>query len=562
MKISLIYPPFLEARIHEEEVNVPPLGLYYVGALLKERGYDVEILNWAHLDHIPEAVTRLINKTSPDIIGLSVLQANRWGALEIAKTAKSIAPEITVAFGGIGATFLWKHFLTHFEAVDFCVLGEGEYPFLELVKAIEAGNRKRIKSIKGIAFRSNGRPIKTGQSLPIKNLDSLPIPSKYFDYQHVAFTRGCPAQCTFCGSPRFWGRRVRFHSATYFVKQLTYLYKRGIRFFYFSDDTFLINKGRVIDICREIIEKNITISWFAISRVDLVDEEVLRWMRLAGCTQLSYGVESGSEKIRDFLNKNIRSDDIKKAFQLTTRYGILARAYFIYGSPGETMHTIQETIDLICEIKPLGAIFYILDIFPGTILYDMFLKQSGQTDDIWLQKIEDILYFETDPRLTEEMIFAFGRKLRLAFYEALPGFADAIELTDGKAFRESNADFLSRLAMTFSHGDYSKIDAIPRKDETAARLYIRSLEYAPNDRAYLGLGMLKQRDRAFNESVAVLDKGLMFFPDNDQLKLCKGISLMNLREFKRALSCFESIGNLEVAKPYVNECRKTLSSMT
>lgn len=561
MKILLIYPPFLEARIHEEEVNVPPLGLYYVGALLKEQGYDVEILNWAHLDHVADAVTRVIDKKDPDIIGLSVLQANRWGALEIAKTAKSIAPGITVAFGGIGATFLWKHFLTHFEAVDFCVLGEGEYPFLELVKAIETGNRKRIKSIKGIAFRSNGRPVKTGRSLPIKNLDSLPIPSKYFDYQHVAFTRGCPAQCTFCGSPRFWGRRVRFHSTAYFVKQLMYLYERGIRFFYFSDDTFLINRDRVIDICREIIEKDIKISWFAISRVDLVDEEVLRWMRLAGCTQISYGVESGSEKIRDFLNKNIRSDDIKKAFQLTTRYGILARAYFIYGSPGETMNTIQETTDLIREIKPLGAIFYILDIFPGTILYDMFLKQSGQTDDIWLQKIEDILHFETDPRLTEEMIFAFGRKLRSAFHEALPAFADAIELTDGKAFRESNADFLSRLAMTFSHGDYSKIDAIPRKDETAARLYKKSLGYAPNDRAYLGLGMLKQRGGTFNESVAVLDKGLAFFPDNDQLKLCKGISLMNLGEFTRALSCFESIGNLEIAKPYVNECRKMLSSM-
>ena len=562
MKILLIYPPFLEARIHEEEVNVPPLGLYYVGALLREKGYDVEILNWAHLDNVPDAVARVVDEKRPDIIGLSVLQANRWGALEIAKSAKSMAPEITVVFGGIGATFLWKHFLTHFEAIDFCVLGEGEYPFLELVKAIKTGNRKRIKSIKGIAFRSNGRPIKTGRSLPIKSLDSLPIPSKYFDYQHVAFTRGCPSQCTFCGSPKFWGRRVRFHSATYFVKQLMYLYERGIRFFYFSDDTFLINKERVIDICREIIERDIKISWFAISRVDLVDEEVLRWMRLAGCTQISYGVESGSEKIRDFLNKNIQSEDIKKAFQLTTRYGILARAYFIYGSPGETMDTIQETINLIRDIKPLGAIFYILDIFPGTTLYDMFLTQSGRTDDLWLKKIEDILYFETDPRLTEEMIFTFGRELRSAFHKDLPGFADAIELTDEKAFRESNADFLSRLAMTFSHGDYSKIDAIPRKNETAARLYKRSLEYALNDRAYLGLGMLKQREKAFNESVAVLDEGLTLFPDNDQLKLCKGISLMNLRAFKNALSCFESMENPALAKPYVNECRKMLSSMT
>ena len=558
MKILLIYPPFLEARVHVEEISAPPLGLYYVGALLKEKDYHVEILNWAHMGNASDFMAQILKEKKPDIIGFSILQANRWGALEIAKTAKAINPDVTVVFGGIGATFLWKHFLTHFNAVDFCVLGEGEYPFLKLIRAIEKGNPKNFKSIKGIAFRTQGRPMKTGRPHPIKNLDDLPIPSKFFNYQHVAFTRGCPGNCTFCGSPRFWGRRVRFHSAEYFVKQLEHLYEQGTKFFYFSDDTFLINKTRVLDICKKIIERNLKISWFAISRVDLVDKEVLHWMRLAGCTQISYGVESGSEKIRHFLNKNIQSEQIKKAFLLTTRYGILARAYFIYGSPGENRHTIQETIDLIHEIKPLSAIFYILDIFPGTTLYDMYLKQSGLTDDIWLQKIEDILYFETDPHLTEEMILTFGKKLRTAFHEALPDFTGDIELTEKEAFRELNADFLSRLAMTFSHGDYAKIEHIPNKKETAKNLYGRSLDYAPNDRAYLGLGMIKQQEKAFREAITLLDEGIRLFPLNDQLKLCQGINHMNLGEFKSALSCFEGIRNSKQAKPYIKECRKVL----
>jgi anaerobic magnesium-protoporphyrin IX monomethyl ester cyclase len=323
----------------------------------------------------------------------------------------------------------------------------------------------------------------------------------------------------------------------------------------------LINKGRVIDICQKIIARNLQITWFAISRVDLVSEEVLYWMRMAGCTQISYGVESGSEKIRNFLNKNIQSDQIKKAFDLTTRYGILARAYFIYGSPGENNGSIQETIDLIHEIKPLGAIFYILDIFPGTTLYDMFLKQSGQTDDIWLQKIEDILYFETDPQLTQEMVLAFGKELRAAFHKALPDFANAIELTKEEAFRELNADFLSRLAMTFSHGDYAKIEAIPLKDKTAKHLYRKSLDFAPTDRAYLGLGMIKQREGSFRESITLLDEGLGVFPENDPLKLCKGISHMNLGEFQKALSCFKGIRNSKQAKPYIRECHKALETM-
>ena len=515
-------------------------------------------MNCAHVGNASAAVTRAVREEKPDVIGFSVLQANRWGALEIAKAAKLVHPEITVVFGGIGATFLWKHFLTHFEEVDFCILGEGEYPFLKLIRSIERGNLKALKSTKGIAYRNNGRPMKTGRPQPIKNLDDLPIPSKYFDYQHVAFTRGCPGNCTFCGSPQFWGRRVRFHSAAYFVEQLRYLYERGNRFFYFSDDTFLINKTKAIEICKKLIERNLKISWFAISRVDLVDEEVLYWMRMAGCTQISYGVESGSEKIRHFLNKNIKSEDIKNAFRLTTYYGILARAYFIYGAPGENRDTIQATIDLIQAIHPLSAIFYILDIFPGTALYDMFLKRSGQTDDLWLQKIEDILYFETDPHLTREMIFSFGQELRSAFHRQLSNFAAIIELTDDEAFRELNADFLSRLAMTFSHGDYAKIEAIPAKEKTAERLYRRSLAYAPNHRAYLGLAMMKQREGRFSESTTLLNEGLALFPDNDQMKLCKGINHMNLKEFRKALDCFGEIRESEQTKSYMKECRRLL----
>jgi anaerobic magnesium-protoporphyrin IX monomethyl ester cyclase len=133
-------------------------------------------------------------------------------------------------------------------------------------------------------------------------------------------------------------------------------------FFYFSDDTFTANKRRVIEICRKIIDKKLDITWHAISRVDYVSEEVLYWMRKAGCIQISYGVESGSERIRKFLLKNISSEKIQSAFALTQKFGIMARAYFIYGAPQESRQTIQETIDLINTLKPLSAIFYILDI--------------------------------------------------------------------------------------------------------------------------------------------------------------------------------------------------------
>jgi radical SAM superfamily enzyme YgiQ (UPF0313 family) len=152
------------------------------------------------------------------------------------------------------------------------------------------------------------------------------------------------------------------------VDQLARLSQKGIQFFYFSDDTFTANKRHAIEVCRKIIEKKLDITWNAISRVDHVSEEILYWMRKAGCIQISYGVESGSPKIRKFLLKNISTDKIRSAFASTQKYGIMARAYFIYGAPQESWQTIQKTIDLINVLKPLSVIFYILDIFPGTAL--------------------------------------------------------------------------------------------------------------------------------------------------------------------------------------------------
>lgn len=138
---------------------------------------------------------------------------------------------------------------------------------------------------------------------------------------------------------------------------------------------------------------------------------------------------------------------IHKAFALTRKYGILPRAYFIYGSPGESWDTIQQTVDLINQIKPLSVIFYILDIFPGTALYSELKQKRNITDEIWLKHIEDIMYFETDSRMTSYLILAFGQKLRSSFYENLSRFMETIELIDKKEFYELHADFLSRMGL-------------------------------------------------------------------------------------------------------------------
>ena len=559
MKILLIYPYFLETRVHTaEDVRAVPLGVYYVASVLKENQYDVEILNWYNINTRPHRIREVLTREKPDVIGFSILHANRWGGIEIAKVAKQIDPRVTIVFGGIGATFLWNHLLTHFHEVDYVVIGEGEHTFFNLIKYLESDRSQAIETIRGIALRQDGQVIRSPKTEAIDCLDDLPVPAKYFSYQHLSLTRGCTGKCNFCGSPRFWGNNVRFHSVDYFVDQIERLYRKGSRFFYFSDDTFTVSKKRVIDICKKIIEKELDITWNAVSRVDYVNAEILYWMRKAGCIQISYGVESGSAKIRNFLQKKFTNAKIRNAFALTQSYGIMARAYFIYGCPQESRQTIDETIALMEDIKPLSVIFYILDIFPGTRLYEDFKHRLGVSDDIWLNRAEDIMYFETDPELTREMILDFGQKLRSAFYEKLPGFVEALQLIDKEDLYPLHASFCSRLAMTFDHGDYSRIDAVKHKKGIAEKLYRRSLTYFPDARAYLGLGILCQKRGAYRESGHILTRGLTHHPEDPQLNICMGVCLMNLGEYEQALSHFLGFQDVKEAVHFTAECYKAL----
>lgn len=558
MKVLLIYPYFLDPRIKEEDIRAVPIGLYYIGAQLKNNNYDVEILDWYDVNQNKNLIESILKEKKPDVIGFSIVNANRWGAIDIAKIAKKVIPDTKIVFGGIGATFLWQYLMRNFSVIDYIVLGEGEYSFLKLVECLKSNNTKGISDIKGIVFRANGSFIKTDEPEMIQDIDRLPIPSKYFTFHHITSSRGCPSNCSFCGSPAFWGRKVRFHSPEYFVKQIEYLYEKGVRFFYVSDDTFTIKKERVLDICKRIIESKLNINWFAISKVNFIDEEILYWMRKAGCIQISYGVESGSEKIRKILNKDIKTEDIKKAFYLTKRYGILPRAYFIYGSPGENRKTIQETIDLIKEIKPLSVIFYILDVFPGTALYEDFKRRTKTSDDIWNKRIEDIMYFETDDKLKADEILAFGKTLRDNFYKNLPDFANSIELIDHQELYEEHSEFLSRLGMTFSHGDYSHILEIPNKEKIAKDLFIKSLQYFPNERAYLGLGIINQKKGDYIKSIEILEEGIKYFPLSKHLNMCLGISYMNVRRFEDALRCFLKFQDSEQVLEYIITCYRAI----
>jgi anaerobic magnesium-protoporphyrin IX monomethyl ester cyclase len=562
MKIALVYPYCLEDRIHIDDVHVPPIGLYFIGATLIESGHDVTVFNWGHMRGRESDMQAALQQASPDIIGFSVLQANRWGAIDIARWAKSMFPRVKVVFGGIAATTMWRQFLHHFPEVDAVVVGEGERAFLDLVRFYEdAGGDDAPAGIPGVAHRRDGDFRLTPPRVHETDLDQLPDPSRYFTYNHVLLGRGCPGNCTFCGSPEFWGRRVRFHSPQWFVDQLERLVGRGQRFFYFSDDTFTLKRCLVLEVCKEIRKRRLDIQWAAISRVDRMDEELAKAMRLAGCIQISFGVESGSPRIRRLLGKPFTDAQIKRAFDIVSRMGILTRAYFIYGCPGENEETIGQTLSLMDAIRPLGAIFYILSLFPGTRLYQDVITPSGIKEDaLWLQPIEDVLYHELDQKLSGDQVLAFGKTLRQHFHRHLPRYINALELIDDPELSVHHADFYSRLAMTLDHGDYAAIADIPGKPALAEALYRRSLDYAPNARAYLGLGIQLQKGGGHDAAIRLLSDAVAHFPNHEPLNLCLAISHMNTGRFSKALLCLEKFETSPQALGYMAECHRRLGN--
>ena len=555
-KILLVYPPFLEQRIHEDEIRSLPMGLYYVAAVLKNDGYEVVLLNLNDGKPPIAQIMEMIQQFRPNAVGFSILNANRWGGIDMARRIKALDPGIVTVFGGVGASTLWEHLLTHFPEIDYVVIGEGEYTFRDLVRSLEQGALGDIDRLGGLALRKDGGPTRTPSEPFIADLDELPDPSRYFSYQHLSLTRGCPANCRFCGSPDFWRRKVRWHSPGYFVDQIEGLVARGISFFYFSDDTFTLRKKAAMAVCREILDRGLDIRWAAISRVDTVDEETLGWMRRAGCIQISYGIESASREVRRFLDKHIHLDDVRAAFAATRRCGILPRAYFIYGCPGDTDQTLQEALDLMNDIKPLGAIFYILDLFPGTRLYADYLARSGQTDDIWLAPIEDILYFEADPGMDRETVREHGRLLRDGFHRMLPRFAADIQLLDDPEFYPLHADFLSRLAMTFHKGDYARIPAIPQKRRTAEMLYRRALDYAPDARAFLGLGMLLQERGDFAAAADPLARGVRHHPEDEALQTCTAVNDIHQGAYRQALRRLRRLKETPAIRHWMAQCRR------
>src|SRR5207249_7731501 len=256
------------------------------------------------------------------------------------------------------AAHLAEHVLATHPPVHPLAVGEGEETILQLSRPIRDG--RNLALVAGLVLRTPGGLVRTPARLPVPELDGIPHASAHYEsygvdrmaqFEFLITSRGCPARCTFCSTPEFWGTRLRFRSVDHVLDELRFLQERfGLVTVSFRDDTFTVDKKRTLDLCRGIIDSGLHLLWDCQSRVNAVDEERLVWMRRAGCQHIQYGVESGSEAILQKLNKGIHLEQVIQACELTRKVGMDLSVYLITGVQGETAEDVQATLRLIRRV--------------------------------------------------------------------------------------------------------------------------------------------------------------------------------------------------------------------
>lgn len=401
LKVALINPA------QYDRYAQPPMGLALIAAVLEEAGYQVTVLDANALGlGLKEVATRV---TDADVVGLTAMTPTIGAAIGIARYLKQTNSNSTIVLGGAHATLLPEETLSIAPEIDVIVRGEGEKTIVELLQVLE--DKQALDGIPGISYRKDDAIVHNPPRSANVDLDSLPFLAyhllpwqKYrphpphgraYPFAAIITSRGCPYRCSYCSKPIF-GSKFRAQTPERVVEEIAYYRDRfGFKEIAFYDDVFTLDKKRAYAIADEIIRAGIKIDWTCETRVNLVDKELLRHMKRAGCYAIAYGIESASPDILEIINKDITLEQVEEVVRITREVGLQTIGYFMLGSPGESPETIDQTIQFAKKLKLDFAQFSITTPFPGTRLYELYLD-GGKRDSIpW----ESFIYAGTDGRL-------------------------------------------------------------------------------------------------------------------------------------------------------------------
>ncbi len=378
---------FLKRRMYSDSYNVDFARRW--------PSYYYEVNNLGNLIW-SEARDVLIRKT-PKIIGISSKVVDIPSTITLANIAKEILPAVKVVVGGPSA-ITCSEYLMENKSIDYLVNGEGEETMSELAShIIDNTNNVLVCDIKGVTYRDNEKIVTNPPRQLITNLDDIPFPDreamfmvdvnykfKYiYSVEDILSTRGCPYPCSFCAAQAAWGtKKPRVRSIDNIISELKYLKMAFNQTnFIFWDDLFTINRGRTIKLCLEIIENKLDIKWLCLVRIDKIDAELLELMKKAGCYEIQVGIESGNNRILKYIGKGFDLETILKQVPIIKKSGINWRIFLIIGFPTETKEEIEDTLNLISQIKPTFVDLSMFCPYPGTDLFYHLKKQGVLSRD-------------------------------------------------------------------------------------------------------------------------------------------------------------------------------------
>lgn len=389
-RIVLVNPPFLFWEEDFENLksdHSPPLGLYILAAEARKAGHEVLMMDLAIQPRpYPRALAEIL-AFEPDIAGIAAVTVNVHHAARFAQDLKARRPSLRTILGGAHGTALPEDTLERFPCFDAVVVGEGERTFLELLETPDGG--EAWETVAGLALPRDGGCLRTPARERIRDLDVLANPAwdllpRYpqgytaplFNFKRLPAatlitSRGCPLRCKFCSRAVF-GNRIRFHSAGYVLEMVDRLVKEyGVRHLIFYDDMFVANRRRLVEICEGLIDAyRGKISFSCNGRVGWMTPEVLALLRRAGCWQIAYGLESGTQEVLDILDKRQTLEKVEREVRMTREAGIRVKGLFMMALPGETAKSVWATVRFAANLH--------LDLFqitkftplPGSPLYE------------------------------------------------------------------------------------------------------------------------------------------------------------------------------------------------
>ena len=434
--VVFVEPPYVcwdrrHDRVRQGEEEIPGIGTLTLAAVLRGAGHRVHIVDGKRSGTPVAEVAAKVAALAPDHVGISATTISIHNAARIATHLKVTVPDAVITVGGPHVSAVPEQTLAMFPGFDYGVVGEGERSYPDLIARLAAGDDPR--GVEGLVYRDGDgvRANPRAAYLDGDELDRLPEPAwdlvpdfplrfqpNVFNYRatpvaSVVTSRGCPFSCTFCDRSTS-GRRGRFHSVEYVVAMCRRLARLGVRHILFYDDLFTVNRRRVVELCERFLAEGFRFTWSCNSHPNLLDPPTLGLMRRAGCWQIAYGIESGSQRILDVVKHEVKIPRMLATLAETRAAGIRVKGLLMMAHPTEGEDSLEETVQFLRRAPLDLAQVTKFTPYPGTPSYPT-IRQHGNFDEDW-ERMNAMNWVFVPRGLTATTLERYFRRAYKAFY--------------------------------------------------------------------------------------------------------------------------------------------------